>query len=374
MVEIEEGKKSWIRRNLMLVLTLVGVVTGVLLGFSLKALHLNPDYIMLISYPGELFMRFLKMIILPLLISCLIYGTASLNIAANGKIAVRTLVYFVCSSVIAISIGLCLVVIIRPGVDSTATVIVSEPRKPAANPQVKLLDTFLDLGRNLFPDNLFRATFQQTYTAQESQRSLKFRDGTNSMGIVFFCLLLGGILGTLGERGKTTIAFFQGTLEATMKIVRGGMWMAPIGVCSIIAGKILEVENLSIVLAQLGKFILTTCIGEAIYQLIVLQAYYYVIIRKNPFKFYIQLFDPVIAGFATCSTVATLPITMRTLNDVVKINPRITRFVLPLACSMNTDGAAMFMVISSAFLAQMQGIELGLGELITLLVITRSYL
>uniref|UniRef100_A0A1B0CFK5 Amino acid transporter n=2 Tax=Lutzomyia longipalpis TaxID=7200 RepID=A0A1B0CFK5_LUTLO len=357
-------------KNLMLIVTMIGVVAGVGLGFSLKAAHVSPDYSEIISYPGELFMRFLKMVILPLLISCLVYGTASLNVGANGKIALRTLIYFASSSFIAVSIGICLVVLISPGVDSEAKKLMSDAREAGGKTEIKLLDTFLDLGRNLLPDNLFRATFQQTYTTYAPEKALRYRDGTNSMGIVFFCLILGGILGTLGERGKAAIAFFQGVLEASLKIVRGGMWMAPIGVCSIIAGKILEVQNLSVVMAQLGKFILTVCIGQGLYQWIVMPGYYYVFTRKNPYKFYVKLFDPMIAGFATCSSIATLPITLRTLNDRVKINPRITRFVLPLGCSMNTDGAAMFMVTSSAFLAQMQGIELKLGELITLLIIT----
>ncbi|XP_059617665.1 excitatory amino acid transporter 3-like [Phlebotomus argentipes] len=185
-----------------------------------------------------------------------------------------------------------------------------------------------------------------------------------------FAGIFGGVLGTLGERGKMAIGFFQGILEATLKIVRAGMWMAPLGVCSIIAAKIIEIENLNLVLTQLGKFIITVCIGETVYQLIILQSYYYIIIRKNHFKFFVKLFDPMITGFATCSSVATLPITLRTLNDQVKMNPKVTRFVLPLGCSMNTDGAAMFMMIASAFLAQIQGIELKLGELISLLIIT----
>ncbi|GAB0096838.1 Amino acid transporter [Sergentomyia squamirostris] len=361
------GKKSWIRRNLLLVLTLCGVVFGTILGFSLKAVHLNADYIVLIAYPGELFMRFLKMIILPLLISCLIYGIASLNVGTNGKITIRTFTYFLISSAISVSIGLILVVLIQPGSNS-ASGNNKNSTETTTNSNVKLLDTFLDLGRNLFPDNLFRATFQQAFT--NSDREMRFRDGTNTMGIVFFCLMIGGILGTLGERGKTAINFFHGTMEATLKIVRGGMWMAPIGVCSIIAGKIVEVENLGVVMAQLGKFVITVCIGQVFYQLVVLPVYYYVCIRKNPYKFYVKLFNPMVAGFATCSTVATLPITMKTLHEKVGINPRITRFVLPLACSMNTDGAAQFMVMSSAFLAQIQGIDLQIGDLITLLIIT----
>ncbi|XP_059617267.1 excitatory amino acid transporter 3-like [Phlebotomus argentipes] len=365
-----DEKKPWVRKNLMLVLTLMGVAAGVLLGFSLKALHLNTDYIAIISYPGEVFMSFLKMIILPLLTSCLIYGTASLNIGANGKIAIRTLTYIIFSSFIAVSIGLCLVVLIKPGVDTTSERSISEERNCSATSEVNLLDTFLDLGRNLVPNNLFRATFQQAYTAREPKNVILFRDGTNSMGIVFFCFLLGGVLGTLGERGKVAIDFFQGILEATLKIVRAGMWMAPLGVCSIIAGKILEVENLNMVMLQIGKFIVTVCLGQAIYQLIILQSYYYIIIRKNPFKFYVKLVDPIISGIVTCSTVATLPITLRALNDKARINPRVTRFVLPLGCSMNTDGAAMYMIMASGFLAQMQGIDLKMGELGTLLVIT----
>ncbi|XP_034473991.1 excitatory amino acid transporter isoform X2 [Drosophila innubila] len=409
------GYRKWLSDNLMLLVTLSGVLLGVVLGLLLRPLHLDGDSIMLISYPGELFMRVLKLMILPLVISSLIAGSASLNAKMNGKIALRTLIYFASTSLFNAALGIALVLLIHPGnpdlhnADDRAT-----DRK-----SVKLLDSLLDLGRNIFPDNLFQASIQQAHTVYLPKpsilrssfnetlndtavallhgvqgvqgvqgvegveahhqrlevmeevvlvRDVQYRSGTNTLGIVFFCLVFGTFLGTIGQKGQVVVDFFAAVFEVIMKMVTCVMWMTPIGISSVIAGKILSVDNLSLVMAQLIWFIITVAIGVLLYQFIVMQAIYFVFVRRNPFKFYKGLIEPMLTAFATASTAAALPITFRCMNDKLRMDPRITRFVLPIGCNINMDGTALFIAVASIFIAQMSGMVLGFGELLTVLL------
>lgn len=193
--------------------------------------------------------------------------------------------------------------------------------------------------RNIFTDNIFSATFQSTYTnyvpekpstdfnysdmssqmseklisvnanpvaelkeEQELVRVIQHRSGTNTLGIVFFCLTFGTILGTMGEKGEVVVKFFSVIFEVVMRmVILTCMFLSPIGITSVIMGKILDVEDLSLVISQLLMFIITVASGVFFYQFIVLQIIYFLIVRKNPFKFYTELIQPMLYAFATAS-------------------------------------------------------------------------
>ncbi|XP_039496978.1 excitatory amino acid transporter isoform X1 [Drosophila santomea] len=393
------GYRRWLSENLMLLVTLSGVLLGVILGLSLRPLNLHGDSIMLISYPGELFMRVLKLMILPLVISSLIAGSASLNAKMNGKIALRTLVYFASTSFFNAALGIALVMLIHPGNPDLHNADDRSTDRRAVN----LLDSLLDLGRNVFPDNLFQASIQQAHTVylpkpsilhafnetmndtlasgSEAQRlpedlaeevvlvrDIQYRSGTNTLGIVFFCLVFGTFLGTIGQKGQVVVDFFAAIFEVIMKMVTCVMWLTPVGISSVIAGKILSVGDLGLVMSQLMWFIVTVAIGVFIYQFVVMQAIYFVVVRRNPFKFYAGLIQAMLTAFATASTAAALPITFRCMNEKLKVDPRITRFVLPIGCNINMDGTALYIAVASIFIAQMSGMVLGFGELLTVLL------
>lgn len=133
-------------------------------------------------------------------------------------------------------------------------------------------------------------------------REIGYRNGTNTLGIVFFCLVFGTLLGTIGAKGQTVIDFFSAIFEVIMKMVTCVMWLTPLGVSSVIAGKILSVQDIGQVMAQLIWFILTVAIGVFFYQWIILQLIYFLFVRKNPFKFYYGLIHPMLTAFATAST------------------------------------------------------------------------
>lgn len=188
--------------------------------------------------------------------------------------------------------------------------------------------------RNVFPDNLFQASFQQahtvylpkptilhtfnetlndtmpfldaTQTAAEEEptliRVVQYRSGTNTLGIVFFCLVFGTFLGTIGSKGQVVVDFFGAIFEVVMKMVTCVMWLTPVGISSVIAGKILSVADLTLVMEQLMWFILTVAVGVALYQFIIMPGIYFVFIRRNPYKFYAGLIQAMLTAFATAST------------------------------------------------------------------------
>jgi Na+/H+-dicarboxylate symporter len=245
-----DGALAWLKENMLLVLTFSGVVSGFVLGLGLRPLELEEDTIHLLSYPGELFMRLLKLMILPLVIASLITGAASLNAKMNGMIALRTIVFFMVTSLLAACVGLVLVIAIHPGTPEIKAVVGSGNQQER---KIEILDNFLDLGRNVIPDNLFMATFQTAGTKYEEElqgnstdyrKVLAYRSGTNTLGIIFFCLTFGTVLGSIGRKAEPVINFFKIIDEVIMKMVNGIMWISPVGISSVICAKILGVANL----------------------------------------------------------------------------------------------------------------------------------
>lgn len=165
--------------------------------------------------------------------------------------------------------------------------------------------------RNAFPDNLFQATFQQsatTYVRSKDNDSMIFmrevtqRPGVNTMGIVVFCLAFGTLLSTMGERGQVVKDFFSAIFEVTSKMITSIIWLTGAAVASVIAAKLLSIENLTEVFSQLALFIFCVLLGLMIHQLIILPLIYFIFLRKQPYTFLVNLIDPWITAFAASSS------------------------------------------------------------------------
>merc|ERR1719208_168630 len=145
------------------------------------------------------------------------------------------------------------------------------------------------------------------------------------------------------------------------------MWFSPVGISSVITAKILSVPNLAVVMSQLGLFIVTVCGGIFLYQFTLLQAIYFVFVRKNPFKFWCQMFQAWMTSFATASTATALPVSLQCLEKA-GVDKRIRKFVLPIGATVNMDGTALFVTVASIFIAQMNNIQLSLVDYVTVVL------
>ena len=121
-------------------------------------------------------------------------------------------------------------------------------------------------------------------------------------------------------------------------------------------------------MSQLAMFIVTACSGLFFYQFAIIQAVYFIFVRKNPFKFWWGLFQSWMTAFATASTAVALPITFRCMRENNEVDERISKFVLPIGATVNMDGTAMFVTIASIFIAQMNSLNLTVGDYATVVV------
>ncbi|XP_016870532.1 excitatory amino acid transporter 3 isoform X5 [Homo sapiens] len=356
--------KRFLKNNWVLLSTVAAVVLGITTGVLVRE-HSNLSTLekFYFAFPGEILMRMLKLIILPLIISSMITGVAALDSNVSGKIGLRAVVYYFCTTLIAVILGIVLVVSIKPGVTQK----VGEIARTGSTPEVSTVDAMLDLIRNMFPENLVQACFQQYKTKREevkppsdpemnmteesftavmttaiSKNKTKeykivgmYSDGINVLGLIVFCLVFGLVIGKMGEKGQILVDFFNALSDATMKIVQIIMWLA-------------------------------------IHSIVILPLIYFIVVRKNPFRFAMGMAQALLTALMISSSSATLPVTFRCAEENNQVDKRITRFVLPVGATINMDGTALYEAVAAVFIAQLNDLDLGIGQIITISITATS--
>ncbi|XP_055717730.1 excitatory amino acid transporter 1-like isoform X3 [Salvelinus fontinalis] len=400
----KESVKGFLRRNLFVLLTISAVALGVMLGFALRPHNLTLREIKYFAFPGELLMRMLQMLVLPLIVSSLVTGISSLDSKASGKMGMRAVGYYMVTTLIAVFIGIVIVIVIKPGkghrdspVASSGTI---EP--------VQAADAFLDLIRNMFPPNLVEACFKQYKTvykktihtrnvtvalsltdslnATEAALAVNMSrvlqtiqetvvemipvsgssNGVNALGLVVFSMCFGLVIGSMKQQGQALRDFFDCLNEAIMRLVAIIIWYAPVGILFLIAAKIVEMKNLAEVGGQLGMYTVSVIVGLLIHGLVVLPLLYFLVTRKNPYTFMAGLLQALITALGTSSSSATLPITFRCLEENNRVDKRVTRFILPVGATINMDGTALYEAVAAIFIAQVNDMELNFGQILTI--------
>ncbi|XP_068820825.1 excitatory amino acid transporter 5 [Capricornis sumatraensis] len=394
------------KRNGLLILSVLSVTVGCLLGFFLRTRRLSPQEISYFQFPGELLMRMLKMLILPLVVSSLMSGLASLDAKTSSRLGILTVAYYLWTTFVAVIVGIIMVSIIHPGGAAQ-----KEMTEQSGKPIMSSADPLLDLIRNMFPANLVEATFKQyrtkttpvvkspTVASEEapSQRILIYgvqeengsrvqnfaldltpppevvyksepgtSDGMNVLGIVIFSATMGIMLGRMGDSGAPLVSFCQCLNESVMKIVAVAVWYFPFGIVFLIAGKILEMDNPTTVGKKLGFYAVTVVCGLVVHGLFILPLLYFFITKKNPIVFIRGILQALLIALATSSSSATLPITFKCLLENNHIDRRIARFVLPVGATINMDGTALYEAVAAIFIAQVNNYELDFGQIITI--------
>ncbi|CAL8297620.1 unnamed protein product [Arctogadus glacialis] len=356
------------------------------------------------SFPGELLMRMLKMLILPLITSSLMSGLSAMDTKASGRLGVLTITYYLWTTFIAVIVGIVLVLIIHPGTGSEK----ESGHHGGSGPVMTSADALLDLIRNMIPSNLIEATFQQyrtdlipivqTDSGKESQANyvyvmpdyhnpqlghpvfleitpapnIKYKiipgnsKGMNVLGIVIFSATMGLLLGKMGERGAPLVNVCQCINECVMKIINAAMWYFPFGIVFLVAGKILDMHDPAHLGEKLGMYFITVLAGLFVHGLILLPLFFYVLTGQNPFAYIRGLLQALVIALATSSSSATLPITMKCLLENCGVDRQIARFVLPVGATINMDGTALYEAVAAIFIAQVNEYELDFGQLVTI--------
>ncbi|KAI5710840.1 hypothetical protein M8J75_011894 [Diaphorina citri] len=377
MADQEENKVvRCMKANALTLATVVAVFSGSVVGAILKSSKesWSDRERMYVQFPGELFLKMLKCLIVPLLVSSIVSAIGSLDLSLSKRVGFRSIAYYCATTSIAVVEGIILVCTIRPGVGHA-----SMKGAQAGNYSKTSLttDTLMDLSRNMFPDNIMRATMFQYQTKLVEDRSKPIElwqmrgewvVGSNVLGLVFFSIAMGIAIARIGKAGKPLLSVFESLSEVVMTITTWVIWISPFGIFFLVAEKIIDMKSLSDTVGQLGLYFITVLLGLLIHGFILLPAMYTFFVREWPFRFTANMGQAIATAFGTASSNASLPVSMQCLEENNKIDPRISRFVMPIGATINMDGTALYEAVAAIFIAQVRGRDLGMGDILAISV------
>ncbi|MCS5615327.1 MAG: dicarboxylate/amino acid:cation symporter [Candidatus Marinimicrobia bacterium] len=290
---------------------------------------------------GTIFMRLLKMIIVPLIIFSITSGVASLGDSKTlGRMGAKTFGYYFLTSILAIITGLLLTNIIRPGVGVEFSGMGGDFDPASLNKPDSLAGILI----RMIPLNPIKA----------------MADG-DMLGIIFWSILFGFSITRLsGKPQEFFINFFAYGFKAMMKLTQGIIALLPIGVFGLITT---AVANSGIdVFKAVGKYIITISIGLSIHFLVILPLVFFIFTKINPLKHWKAMASAFATAFSTSSSGATLPVTIDCIENNVGVSNRTTSFVLPLGATINMDGTALYECAGVLFISQALGIDLSISQ------------
>lgn len=346
---------------------LIGLVLGVLWGIISVSAEVNPEITTGYIQPlGTIFIALLKMVAMPLVLASLIVGVSSMNdFKKLSRIGGRTIGIYICTTVIAISVGLILVNLIKPGYQ-----LPEATRSNLMNLYAQNVSTKMETASNLekqpplqpiidiVPENLFDALTNNTQMLQ----------------VVFFAVIFGIALVRMPAQKKDAVVnFFDGVNDAIIIIVDFIMLLAPVGVFALISTLIVEVAGNDIekaldLLQSLLWYSGTVLLGLLVILLIVYPSIFRSFTKIKYGQFFKGIRQAQLLSFSTSSSNATLPVTMRNCEENLGISKEVSSFVLPLGATVNMDGTSLYQGVAAVFIAQALNIDLSLTDQLMILL------
>jgi Na+/H+-dicarboxylate symporter len=333
---------------------LIALVLGIIAGWAINAaiddgtpasaaqLKSIADYLSIVT---ALFLRLIKMIIAPLVFSTLVAGIAHMgDVAALGRVGVRSIGWFILASLVSLTLGLVLVTLLHPGVGLNLPI----PPTTAASGVETAAFNLKDFVSHVVPQSIFEAM-----------------SANEILPIVVFSMFFGVALTAIGEKGKPIVRGVESLVRVMLQVTDYVMRFAPFAVFTAVASAL--AERGPQIIATLGKFVGSFYLG-LIMLWAVLIGVCFVIVGPRTRHLVRYIRDPVVLAFSTASSEAAYPRTLEAL-DRFGVPPRIASFVLPLGYSFNLDGSMMYMTFATMFIAQAYGIHLSLGQQITMLLV-----
>ncbi|MEZ5278308.1 MAG: dicarboxylate/amino acid:cation symporter [Opitutaceae bacterium] len=323
---------------------IIGMVLGLVVGGSLNAIGTEGmvgDYLVdgLFHVVGAIFIASLKLLVVPLVFVSLICGTAALDdIRKLGRVGLKTMILYLATTAIAISLALMAGILVKPGKGFALTTDATF----AAQAPPALTEVII----NLFPTNPVQAMAEG-----------------NMLQIIVFAILFGLAMVLAGAPGQRILSLFQDANEVIMKLVLILMQFAPYGVFALLA-RTFSAEGFSAILPLAKYFFLVLLVllihGTGTY-MILLQ----VLTRLNPIRFFKNMRAVHVFAFSTASSNATLPVSMETVEHKMGVSNSIASFTIPLGATINMDGTAIMQGVATVFIAQAYSMGLGLTDYLT---------
>lgn len=304
-----------------------------------------PDATRFTNWIGDVFLRSLNMIIIPLILCSIITGVAGIGSSGNlGRLGFKTLSYYILSTLTAIITGFALVSIIKPGVGADLGFIMPVDNLSGAS------DNFGQTLINIVPANIFEAMMKG-----------------QMLSIIFFALLFGFFMTRIDEKPRMLlIDVISSALDVIMKITLFIIKFTPAGIFAItakvIAQQVTMGNDISEVISRLGLYFITVLTGLLFHGLITLPLAVKIFGKADPVKHFRNMTTPLVTAFSTSSSNATLPLSMEAVQDKDGVSAKITSFTLPLGATINMNGTALYECVAVMFIAQAYGVDLTIGQ------------
>lgn len=329
---------------------LLGVIFGVVVIQFSGGVQFTKDWI---KPFGNIFINLLKLIAIPLILASLVKGVSDLkDISKLSRMGLRTVIFYLFTTVFAVSLGLGIVNLVKPGKaisEETRTQMLQTYGVQATEKQTEAHSQKeggpLKFVEDIVPDNIFKAT------------------STNStmLQVIFFALFMGIALIMIPPgRAKPVVDFFDSFNDVVLKMIDIIMKGAPYGVFALMAALVAESPGFEIFMA-LGKYAITVLVGLIILIFLFYPTIIYLFTRRNPIQFLKQISPAQLLAFSTSSSAATLPVTMDVTENRVGVDNEVTSFVLPIGATVNMDGTSLYQAVAAVFIAQAFGMDLSLG-------------
>lgn len=332
---------------------LLGMLLGVIVGLIMTSVNGGMEIVQDWIKPfGKIFINSLKLIAIPLILAALIKGVSDLkDISKLSKMGGRTIVIYLITTVIAVSIGLILVNIVQPGnsiSETTRTEMVENysgntaQYKETAKQQKE--SGPLQALEDLVPENIFAAA----------------TSNRNMLQVIFFAVFFGiGLILIPEEKGKVVKDFFDGFNEVILKMVDLIMLAAPYGVFALLAALVVESPSIDLFKA-LAWYAFTVVLGLA-FMIVIYNLIVFIFTKKRP-SFFMKALSPAqLLAFSTSSSAATLPVTMERVTEHLGVEEEVASFVLPIGATINMDGTSLYQAVAAVFIAQAFGMDLTFG-------------
>ena len=339
---------------------LIGMVLGVLFGIGMSQLSWGPGFVTEWIKPmGTIFIRLLKLIAIPLIIASLIKGVSDLqDLSKFSRIGGRTILLYIFTTVIAISIGLVLVNLLHPGSSVGESVVqrITEAYESTASGKVAHAMEAKQRGKLQFLVDMVPSNF---FEAASSNR--------NMLQVIFFAIFFGIALLMVEEKyAKPLKSFFDGLNEVILKMVDLIMLIAPYAVFALLAGLITDTQDPSLFVA-LGWYAFTVVVGLLLMLVFYLTMNYF-ITGTNPITFLRGIAPAQLLAFSTSSSAATLPVTMERVEEHLGVEGEVASFVCPVGATVNMDGTSLYQAVAAVFIAQVLAFDLNFSDQLTIIV------
>jgi proton glutamate symport protein len=312
----------------------LGILLGVLVGILFR------ENVVYLAPIGDLFIRMLKMVIIPIIFASLIVGVMNLGSIQNlGRLGLKTFIYYVVTSISSVSIGLIMVNLIKPGVGSTLSLSQSTVDLDVTNAQFSFLDVFLQI----VPENILAAMVNE-----------------KMLGVIFFSIIFGCAMLSIERKSMALNDVINALNNVVLKITDWIMLLAPLGVFALTA--VIVGKTGFSAFKPLAFYMFTVLLALGVHVFFILIMALIFVGKYSPIKFLKNMFPALATAFSTDSSVATLPVTMDCLEKNVGVSKKVVGFVSPLGATINMDGTALYEAVAAMFIAQAYGIDLSLTQ------------